>query len=44
MLSPDGRITPESAAAVHQVLRVSLDAVRAKAIDVGATHTDQFLK
>ena len=44
MLSPDGRIPPESAAAVHQVLRVSLEAVRANAIDVSATHTDQFLK
>ena len=44
MLSPDGRITPESAAAVHQVLSVSLEGVRAKAIDVRATYTDQFLK
>ena len=44
MLSPDGGITPESAAAVHQVLRVSLEAVRTNTIDVRATYTDQFLK
>ncbi len=44
MLSPDGRITPEAAAAVQQVLRVSLEAVRSRNIDVSTTFTDQFLK
>lgn len=44
MLSPDGRITPESAAAVYQVLRVSLEAVRARPIDVSNTFTDTFFK
>jgi NitT/TauT family transport system substrate-binding protein len=39
MLSPDGRITPESAAAVQQVLRISLDAVRARTRSTYAPHT-----
>ena len=43
MLSPDGRITPEAAAAVRQVLNVSLPAVRDGSIDLARTVTDRFL-
>jgi NitT/TauT family transport system substrate-binding protein len=43
MLSLDGRITPESAAAVLKVLSVSLDEVRTASIDLSKTYTDEFL-
>jgi NitT/TauT family transport system substrate-binding protein len=43
MLSPDGRITPESAQAVRQVLNVSLPAVRDANLDLSKTYTDRFL-
>lgn len=43
MLSLDGRITTESAAAVLKVLSVSLDSVRTASIDLGKTYTDEFL-
>jgi NitT/TauT family transport system substrate-binding protein len=44
MLSLDGRITPEAAAAVRQVLDVSLPPVRDANIDLARTFTDRFLK
>jgi NitT/TauT family transport system substrate-binding protein len=43
MLSPDGRMTPESAAAVRKVLSVSLEDVRTANIDLDKTYTNEFL-
>lgn len=42
MLSPDGRLTPESAAAVRKVLSISLDDVRNATIDLDKTYTNEF--
>lgn len=42
MLSPDGRMTPESAAAVRKVLSISLEDVRDAKIDLGQTYTNEF--
>jgi NitT/TauT family transport system substrate-binding protein len=44
MLSPDGRVTAEAAAAVYKVLSASLEAVRTRRIDLEATYTDRFLR
>ena len=41
MLSPDGRMTPESAAAVRKVLSISLEDVRTANIDLGKTYTER---
>ncbi len=41
MLSPDGRLTPESAAAVQKVLSVSLPEVRSA--DLSKTYTNEFV-
>src|SRR5262249_37855972 len=41
MLSPDGKLTPESAAAVRTVLSASNDQVRN--IDLEKTYTNEFL-
>jgi sulfonate transport system substrate-binding protein len=43
MLSPDGKLTAESAAAVRKVLSVSLDSVRTATIDLDKTYTNQFV-
>ena len=43
MLSPDGKLTPESAAAVRKVLNISLDSVRTASIDLGKTYTNEFV-
>ena len=43
MLSPDGKLTPESAAAVRKVLSVSLDSVRGASIELGKTYTNEFV-
>lgn len=43
MLSPDGKLTPEAAEAVRQVLSVSLDSVRAASIDLSKTYTNEFI-
>ncbi len=43
MLSPDGRFTSESAAAVRKVLNVSLQSVRTATIDLDRTYTNEFL-
>ena len=43
MLSPDGKLTPESAAAVHKVLAISLDEVRTAQIDLSKTYTNEFV-
>ncbi|HML18334.1 MAG TPA: ABC transporter substrate-binding protein [Bryobacteraceae bacterium] len=42
MLSPDGRMTPESAAAVRKVLSISLEDVRNANIDLDRTYTNEF--
>jgi NitT/TauT family transport system substrate-binding protein len=42
MLSPDGKLTPESAAAVRAVLAASLPAVNT--VDVSQTFTNQFVR
>ena len=42
MLSPDGRLTPESVAAVRKVLSISLDDVRHATIDLDQTYTNEF--
>jgi len=42
-LSADGRVTPESAAAVRKVLGVSLESVRTATIDLDKTYTNEFL-
>lgn len=42
MLSPDGRMTPESAAAVRKVLSISLEDVRNANIDLSKTYTNEF--
>jgi NitT/TauT family transport system substrate-binding protein len=44
MLSEDGKLSPESAAIVKQVLGVSLEKVRNAPIDVSKTFTNEFLK
>ena len=44
MLSPDGKLTPESVEAVHQVLSASLEDVRAAKIDLAKTYTNEFIK
>jgi NitT/TauT family transport system substrate-binding protein len=44
MLSPDGRLTPESAAMVRKVLDVSLDSVRGASIDLARTYTNEFVQ
>jgi len=44
MLSPDGRMTPESTAMVRKVLDVSLDSVRAASIDLTKTYTNEFVE
>jgi NitT/TauT family transport system substrate-binding protein len=43
MLSEDGRLAPESAAAVKKVLDISLEKVRNARIDLDATYTNDFL-
>jgi NitT/TauT family transport system substrate-binding protein len=43
MLSPDGKLTPESAAAVRTVLSASLDQVRTGNIDLEKTYTNEFV-
>jgi NitT/TauT family transport system substrate-binding protein len=43
MYSPDGRISPEGAAAVKNVLSQSIDKVRNANIDLEKTFTNQFL-
>jgi NitT/TauT family transport system substrate-binding protein len=43
MLSEDGKLSPESAAIVTQVLGVSLEKVRDARIDVSKTFTNQFV-
>ena len=44
MLSPDGRMTPESTAMVRKVLDVSLESVRAASIDLTRTYTNEFVE
>jgi NitT/TauT family transport system substrate-binding protein len=44
MLSPDGRLTPESAAMVRKVLDISLDSVRGATIDLARTYTNEFVQ
>jgi NitT/TauT family transport system substrate-binding protein len=43
MLSEDGKLSPESAAMVKQVLSVSLEGVRKANIDLAGTYTNEFL-
>jgi NitT/TauT family transport system substrate-binding protein len=43
MLSPDGRLTIESAEAVRKVLAVTLESVRTARIDLATTFTDEFV-
>jgi NitT/TauT family transport system substrate-binding protein len=43
MLSPDGRLSPESAEIVKKVLSVSLEKVRSANIDLAKTYTNDFL-
>lgn len=43
MLSEDGRLSPESAAAVKKVLSVSLEKVRNANIDLSRTYTNDFV-
>jgi NitT/TauT family transport system substrate-binding protein len=43
MLSPDGRLTQESAEAVRKVLSVSLDSVRTATIHLDRTYTNEFV-
>ena len=43
MLSPDGKLTPESAEAVRKVLSASLDKVRTATIDLTKTYTNEFV-
>ena len=43
MYSIDGRISPESAEAVRQVLAGSLELVRNARIDLSRTYTNEFL-
>ena len=43
MFSPDGVIPPEGAAAVKQVLQLSLPKVRAAGVDLAKTYTNQFV-
>jgi NitT/TauT family transport system substrate-binding protein len=42
-LSTDGKVTPDSAAAVRKVLSVSLESVRMAKIDLDKTYTNEFL-
>lgn len=44
MLSPDGRMTPDSAAAVRKALSVSLEDVRNANIDLSQTYTNEFAR
>jgi NitT/TauT family transport system substrate-binding protein len=44
MLSPDGRLTPESAAIVRKVLNVSIESVRNATIDLEKTYTNEFVQ
>lgn len=43
MLSDDGRLSPDSAAAVKKVLGVSLEKVRTADFDLAKTYTNEFL-
>ena len=43
MLSPDGKMTQESASIVRKVLSVSLENVRSASIDLDKTYTNDFL-
>lgn len=43
MLSPDGKLTPESAEAVRKVLSISVDNVRTGTIDLSRTYTNEFV-
>ncbi len=43
MLSRDGKLTPESAAAVQKVLAASLPEVRNASIDLSQTYTNEFV-
>jgi len=43
MLSPDGRLTPESTEAVLKVLSISLDDVRSATIHLDRTYTNEFV-
>jgi NitT/TauT family transport system substrate-binding protein len=43
MLSPDGKLTPESVEIVRKVLSLTLDNVRTANIDLGKTYTNEFI-
>jgi NitT/TauT family transport system substrate-binding protein len=44
IFSPDGRMTPEGAEAVHALLRASMDKVRNATVDLSKTYTNEFLE